>query len=860
MSRENDSAGLVTAAQRDDPLRRTVLVHGVCVLFFGLTLLRIWRSHGGPVPPFRSAAALAAWLALFLLAGSALHLVLVARRVLTPATLLLDLAGYLLLIPFAAARLSAGDTPGAAGLVVWPIAILLLRPLVLLGALETTLRRAGPGADSRGRGVSVSAAWGGIVAGAALAAQTWRPPEWSPEILAPAVVAWLPAPLLLAIGAALTGLFAAALLHRWGRKLAGGGRVGLVLLLLLPPLSFTLPASWAALPGLLVLELLAPRAVDGPSSGRRRLPFLLLAMLLGLLDPRWGLWMAAALLFTPGFRRASRLPAAAGVLLASLAIHVELADIGLHGGALAALRRVLSAVIDGGQGVITAGPLLLMGVTALLLWAAGRRTDRGSSPPVALRPWAAVTLAGGAGYIALVGAPYGGDLLLLPLLLSSLTLLADPRLPSWRTAGAAVIALLLGAGHLAAWSFEPSLQRSGWTLLARLVHAGAPLAPLHPLLDAAHPLLLREVLLGLVLLLAGALIFLPARGRQRLRPELGAAAFALALPLVALAAMRFGDQRTTVELEPAELGVGFPRAMARLATPTRVDMVELISSLGSADRVPQGAVVARIELLDGGGGVLAALPLRAGVHTAEWAWERPDIRDRIAHELAPVAFTWPSTAPDGSTFPAHRYRAVWAPGIEAPVSGVRVTFEAPPGARRSLRIDACRLFSGRSLAPAQEVPLGRLRLDPGQPTQQRGISESAGPGILEVWTALRSGGSLRRGELLATLSLIGEESLIEIPLRAGVELAPWPASAPRPGWRALGGLVLYRPLPGGAIRGCPVRTVLPPGLRLRAVRLDAAATLVGRKGWELSVEALRIYPGRAPGVLDAVGGEESGHD
>ena len=46
------------------------------------------------------------------------------------------------------------------------------------------------------------------------------------------------------------------------------------------------------------------------------------------------------------------------------------------------------------------------------------------------------------------------------------------------------------------------------------------------------------------------------------------------------------------------------------------------------------------------------LSLRAGVDTAEWAWERADVRPRVAHQLAPVFESW--TDP-GTSFAAHRY-------------------------------------------------------------------------------------------------------------------------------------------------------------------------------------------------------------
>ena len=68
------------------------------------------------------------------------------------------------------------------------------------------------------------------------------------------------------------------------------------------------------------------------------------------------------------------------------------------------------------------------------------------------------------------------------------------------------------------------------------------------------------------------------------------------------------------------------------------------------------------------------LPIRAGVHTAEWAWERPDVRPRSATQRAPILQSFPVR--DG--FEGHQYLGVLRlPGRFA-VEGLR--FRAWPGA------------------------------------------------------------------------------------------------------------------------------------------------------------------------------------
>jgi len=66
--------------------------------------------------------------------------------------------------------------------------------------------------------------------------------------------------------------------------------------------------------------------------------------------------------------------------------------------------------------------------------------------------------------------------------------------------------------------------------------------------------------------------------------------------------------------------------------------VDLLSFLSNATDLPQGAVVGEVWLW--GGGRAAVLPVRAGIETAEWAHDRPDIAPRVRHSRPPVAGHW----------------------------------------------------------------------------------------------------------------------------------------------------------------------------------------------------------------------------
>jgi hypothetical protein len=83
--------------------------------------------------------------------------------------------------------------------------------------------------------------------------------------------------------------------------------------------------------------------------------------------------------------------------------------------------------------------------------------------------------------------------------------------------------------------------------------------------------------------------------------------------------------------------------------------VVLVSSLSDAVAVPQDEPVVAIRARLASTGRALDVYARAGVHTGEWALDRPDVRARAAHSRPPIAQSWPGP---GGGFQAHLYEGV----------------------------------------------------------------------------------------------------------------------------------------------------------------------------------------------------------
>jgi hypothetical protein len=73
--------------------------------------------------------------------------------------------------------------------------------------------------------------------------------------------------------------------------------------------------------------------------------------------------------------------------------------------------------------------------------------------------------------------------------------------------------------------------------------------------------------------------------------------------------------------------------------PVEIGHVALLTNLSWAEDVPDGATIARLRLRARNGRIFE-LKLNAGEDTADWAFDRPDIRSRIRHKRARVATSY----------------------------------------------------------------------------------------------------------------------------------------------------------------------------------------------------------------------------
>lgn len=114
--------------------------------------------------------------------------------------------------------------------------------------------------------------------------------------------------------------------------------------------------------------------------------------------------------------------------------------------------------------------------------------------------------------------------------------------------------------------------------------------------------------------------------------------------------------------------------------PVEVHHIALLTNLAWSETVSDSTVVAHIRLR-GKDGETFNLELRAGDHTSEWAYDRPDIRSRIKHNRALVATSYEVKDAQGD-YEGHTYVSILALPRKVVIDGGAITVADVAGAPR----------------------------------------------------------------------------------------------------------------------------------------------------------------------------------
>jgi hypothetical protein len=141
------------------------------------------------------------------------------------------------------------------------------------------------------------------------------------------------------------------------------------------------------------------------------------------------------------------------------------------------------------------------------------------------------------------------------------------------------------------------------------------------------------------------------------------------------------EQHGDFKFAPTDLAlpaIAKDKRVAFSIPPTEIDRVAMITNLAWSENIPDNVMVARVRLTLADGETIE-LPLRAGLDTGEWAYDRRDIAARIRHRRPAIATSYDVKDASGQ-YQAHTYLASMSLPRVAKVIGGDIVIEPVQGA------------------------------------------------------------------------------------------------------------------------------------------------------------------------------------
>jgi hypothetical protein len=199
--------------------------------------------------------------------------------------------------------------------------------------------------------------------------------------------------------------------------------------------------------------------------------------------------------------------------------------------------------------------------------------------------------------------------------------------------------------------------------------------------------------------------------------------------------------------------------------------VILTSALSESEGVKQGQPVAKVLVWTKEGEVIERF-LRAGEDTSEWAWERPDVRERVQHQKAPVA---ESFAIDGGSYQGHHYLSRLELGGSYHVEKIALAYMAPTASLHIFALSLSDPKTGTSFPLSLEG--STLQAEPAKPAALQQAEFTLPPvrcSAIKLVSFLENSTFVSQGQPVARVSVWTEEGeVIERLLRAGEDTSEW---------------------------------------------------------------------------------------
>ncbi len=206
--------------------------------------------------------------------------------------------------------------------------------------------------------------------------------------------------------------------------------------------------------------------------------------------------------------------------------------------------------------------------------------------------------------------------------------------------------------------------------------------------------------------------------------------------------------------------------------------IRLVSKLGNAINIMQGEEIAEIAIADVDGEV-TRFPIRAGLETAEWAYDRDDVLNKVAHQRPVIARTWIVNQSDGTWFEGHSYKAYFTLNTSRKLKNITISNkDTPRTAAVTLSIEDIRLLKMDEISHWKTptiVPIKtKVTLNASNPEVEFALNGTAGYDQITILSDMANSADVMDGTAVSSIQIIDVHGLrVSFLLYAGSDTAEW---------------------------------------------------------------------------------------
>ncbi|MCD4652953.1 hypothetical protein K8T06_03360, partial [bacterium] len=351
-----------------------------------------------------------------------------------------------------------------------------------------------------------------------------------------------------------------------------------------------------------------------------------------------------------------------------------------------------------------------------------------------------------------------------------------------------VLVLLSLSISMMFWVIQVMREAHGYTLNSLLeiitAQSGVELKKLIPMIAHAFPVISVTGFLWMGMIVISILIILISARSKKTQTHNYNVDLIVITVVILLAGFGIRSSRTwyRVPMETEKILHSGESWIVELQVSRPITAIELETRLSRSAHMKQGVKVAEIISEKKNMPVMIG-ELRAGIDTAEWAYDRPDVLKIIRHDRPEISKTWTVTELNGTSYKGHAFRSskIYSPPLETKRLTIRNILDNEDTA--ILTVSQLRLFMG----PAGEIFSEPYQLDIGETLDL----SSANPektikiegygryqGIV-VDSFLENSASVTQGKIVAQILIKSRNGVATLWLmRAGIDTAEWSIERP----------------------------------------------------------------------------------